>query len=216
MVATVAHALGATADGHARRATVDQEGRYRVALAPVVLVGVGDGEDDGEIGVAGMADEMLAAVDDEVVTLAHGTGLDGVGIGAGARLGESEAVDLLALHAGQQVVVDLLVLAGHEDFRWPRDEHVQGPGHLGQLALDQRLGQVVQATAADFLGHVEGIEPGGDGLAADLRSQLGRHGIGAVHRLLMGQQLLGDKAAYRFHQHFLFLGQLEIHLRRSW
>jgi hypothetical protein len=27
----------------------------------------------------------------------------------------------------------------------------------------------------------------------------------------MGQQLLGDEAAYGIHQHFLFLGQLEIH-----
>ncbi|MNG75232.1 hypothetical protein D3C79_337320 [compost metagenome] len=93
---------------------------------------------------------------------------------------------------------------------------MQRPGDLGQLALDQRLGHVVEATAADGLGHVERVEPGRDGFATNLRGQLRRYGVGAVDRFLMGQQLLGDKAAYRFHQHFLFLGQLEIHLRRSW
>ncbi|MOA07175.1 hypothetical protein D3C78_1268590 [compost metagenome] len=85
------------------------------------------------------------------------------------------------------------------------------PRHLGQLTLDQRLGQVIETATADFLGHVERIKACGDGLATNLRGQLRRHLVGAVHGLLMGQQLFGDETAYRFHQHFLFLGQLEIH-----
>ncbi|MCY1423015.1 hypothetical protein D9M71_387180 [compost metagenome] len=173
MVAAVAHAFRATADGHARRATVYKEGGDRIALAAVVLVGVGDGEDDGEIGVAGVADEVLAAVDDKVIALAHGAGLDRVGIGTGTRFGEGKAVGFLALHTRQQVVVDLLVLAGHEDFRRPCNEDMQRPGHLGQLTFDQRLGQVVQTAPSHFLGHVEGIEASSDGFATDLRGQFG-------------------------------------------
>ncbi|MNZ91038.1 hypothetical protein D3C78_1100110 [compost metagenome] len=159
----------------------------------------------------GVADEMLAAVENEVVALTHGAGLDRIGIGTGTRFGQGEAVDFLALDARQQVVVDLVAGAGHEDFRRPCDEHVQRPGDLGQLTLDQRLGQVVQATTAHFFGHVEGVEAGGDRLAANLRRQLRGHLVGAVDLLFIGQQFLLDEAAYRVHQHFLFLGQLEIH-----
>ncbi|MNO89273.1 hypothetical protein D3C76_807520 [compost metagenome] len=176
-----------------------------------MFVGVGDGEDDGEIGVAGVADEVLAAVENEVVAFTHGAGLDRIGIGTGARFGQGEAVDFLALDARQQVVVDLLAGAGHEDFRRPRDKHVQRPGDLGQLTFDQCLGQVVQATTAHLLRHVENIETGGDRLAADLRGQLRGDFVGAVDLGFIGQQFLLDEAAYRVHQHFLFLGQLEIH-----
>ncbi|MNI48041.1 hypothetical protein D3C73_1025860 [compost metagenome] len=80
-----------------------------------MFVGVGHGEDDGEIGVAGVADEMFAAVEDEIIALTHGAGLDRVGIGTGAWFGQREAVDFLALNAWQQVVVDLVTGAGHED-----------------------------------------------------------------------------------------------------
>ncbi len=57
-----------------------------------------------------------------------------------------------ALHAGQQVVAELFSGAGHEDLRGPRDEYVEGPGDLRQLAFDQRLGQVVEAAATHFSG----------------------------------------------------------------
>ena len=105
VVTAVAHALGTPADGHARGVAVDQERGHGVALAAVVFVSVSDGEDDGEIGVAGVADEVLAAVEHEVVALTHGAGLDRVGVGARARFGQGEAVDFLALDARQQVVV---------------------------------------------------------------------------------------------------------------
>ncbi|MNI37480.1 hypothetical protein D3C73_915720 [compost metagenome] len=176
-----------------------------------MFVGVGDGEDDGEIGVAGVADEVLAAVENEVVAFTHGAGLDRIGIGAGTRFGQGEAVDFFALDTRQQVVVDLFALASHEDFRRPCDKHVQRPGHLGQLALDQRLGQVVQTATTHFFGHVERIETGGNRLAAYLRCQFRGNLVGAVDLLFIGQQFLLDEAAYRVHQHFLFLGQLEIH-----
>lgn len=176
-----------------------------------MLVAVGDGEDDGEVGVPGVADEVLATVDHEGVAVAHCAGLDRIGVGAGARLGEGEAIGLFALHAGQQVVAELFSGAGHEDLRGPRDEYVEGPGDLRQLAFDQRLGQVVEAAAAHFLGHVEGIETGGEGLAANLCGQLRRHRVGAVDIVLVGQQFLLDEAAHRLDQHVLFLGQPEIH-----
>ncbi|MNY11703.1 hypothetical protein D3C86_1447470 [compost metagenome] len=176
-----------------------------------MFVGVGHGEDDGEIGMSGVADEMLAAVEDEVVAFTHGAGLDRVGIGACTRLGQGEAVDFFALDARQQVVVDLVAGAGHEDFRRPGHEHMQRPGHLGQLTFDQRLGQVIQAATTHFFGHVEGVETCRDGLAANLRCQFRGNLVGAVDLLFIGQQFLLDEAAYRVHQHFLFLGQLEIH-----
>ncbi|MNM84025.1 hypothetical protein D3C81_960970 [compost metagenome] len=143
VITTVAHALGAAANSHARGATVNQEGGDRIALLAVVFIGVGHREDNGEIGMPGMADEMLAAIEDKMVALTHGAGLDGIGVGTGARFGQGKTVDLLTLDARQQVVVDLLILARHKDLRGARDKHMHRPGHLGQLALDQRLRHVI-------------------------------------------------------------------------
>ena len=68
----------------------------KVSWALHVFVGVGHGEDDGEIGMPGVADEMLAAVENEVVAFTHGAGLDRIGIGTGTRLGQGEAVDFFS------------------------------------------------------------------------------------------------------------------------
>src|SRR3712207_8018737 len=45
---------------------------------------------------AGVGDELLGAVDDPLAVLQHRLGLRRPGVGAGARLGEAEARELLA------------------------------------------------------------------------------------------------------------------------
>ncbi|MNI85557.1 hypothetical protein D3C73_1425610 [compost metagenome] len=92
---------------------------------------------------------------------------------------------------------------------------MQRPGDLGQFTLDQRLGQIIEATAAHLFGHVERVETGGQCLGANVRSQFRWYGIGTVDGLLMGQQFFFDKAAHGLDQHVLLLGQLKIHGGRT-
>ena len=56
------------------------------------------GEQDDVVGVVGVADEVLGAVDDEVAAALHGRGLHAAQVRAGARLGHRQALDALAAH----------------------------------------------------------------------------------------------------------------------
>src|SRR5262249_6670966 len=106
---------------------VDEEGGDALARALLRFIGAADGEEDDEVRTSHAADEMLAAVDDEVVTVPHRAGLDAHGVGPGVGLGEREGFLALALDGRDQVAVALLALAGVEDLRGaahPADETV--------------------------------------------------------------------------------------------
>ena len=105
-------------------------------------------------------------------------GADAGDVGAGARLGDPDAADLLALEAGFEVLALLLLAAEQVD---RRQHHValHGEAHVGAaragvahaLGADQRV-EVVAALAAVLLGEAEAEE-------AEL--------AGALHHLRVGQ-----------------------------
>jgi hypothetical protein len=57
---------------------------------------VGDGEDDRHLRVLAGGDELLDAVEDEMIAVAVGAGGDRRRIGAGMRFGQAEAAEHLA------------------------------------------------------------------------------------------------------------------------
>ena len=86
----------------ARDALVDQERGDQLALAARGVLLAGGGEQNDEVRMVGVADEVLGAVDDEVVALAHRGGLHAAQVRARARLGHRQAIDALAAHAGSR------------------------------------------------------------------------------------------------------------------
>ena len=70
-------------------------------------VGIGHRHDQGDVGDAGGGGEPLLAVDDPVVTVADGGGLQGDGVGAVIRLGQAEAPDGLARGQAQAAPVEV-------------------------------------------------------------------------------------------------------------
>ena len=100
-------------------ALVDEEGGHLLARPRAAFLDAGGRQQDHEVRVVGMADEMLGAVDDEVVAVAHRGGLHAAQVRAGARLGHRQAVGALAAHARQQVALALLALQASRMFDGP-------------------------------------------------------------------------------------------------
>src|SRR5262252_2155789 len=83
VVATMGYRRRAAADRESRGAVVDEESRYRRALAPRSLLGAGHGKQHNEVGDVGIADEVLGAVDDPVAAGPPGPGLHRTDVRAG-------------------------------------------------------------------------------------------------------------------------------------
>ncbi len=107
---------------------LDDEGRAAVALA------VGLGEDDVEVGDAGVRDPVLLPVDDPLVAVLDGARAQGGRVRAGLGLGQREGGRPLAARAARQETLLLLVgaeeldrqraeLLDHEDQRRRRARH---------------------------------------------------------------------------------------------
>src|SRR5439155_27318960 len=64
--------------------------------AVLLVVAVGDGQDDGDVGVARVGDEVLRAVEDPVLAVPDRGRAQPRGVGAGGGLGESPRADPLA------------------------------------------------------------------------------------------------------------------------
>ena len=96
-------------------AKVDQE--QRDPLVPGVGVGLGD--EDAEVGARAVGDEELRARDQVVVAVADRLGPDPGDVGDGIRLGDTEAADILALDAGDEIALFLLVRSEQVDGHRP-------------------------------------------------------------------------------------------------
>ena len=77
-------------------------------------VAVGRGEDGEPGGVAGVGDEHLRAVEDVLVAVADGRGLDPGDVGAGVRLGQRERAEDRLLEQRRQPLALLLLGAGEQ------------------------------------------------------------------------------------------------------
>ncbi len=142
---------------------VDGMSTMNAVLAACGQLGVvlGAGDEDGEAGPAGVGDEPLVAVDDPLVAVLVGAGLDERRVGAGdLGLGHGEADHGRALAQRPEVLLLLLVgapvqqrvhvaLVGRLAVQHPRA--VVG---LGRLGLHHRQLDVAEPHAAPLLGHV--------------------------------------------------------------
>src|SRR5262249_50862231 len=111
VIATMGYRRCASADRESRGAVVDEESRYRRALAPWSGLGAGHGEQHNEVGDVGIADEVLGAVDDPVPAGPPGPGLHRTDIRACPGLRHRQAVDALAADRRQQIGLHLVVFA---------------------------------------------------------------------------------------------------------
>jgi hypothetical protein len=169
---------------------------------------VGDGEDDRHLRVLAGGDELLDAVEDEMIAIAVGAGADRRRIGTGMRLGEAEAAEHLAARQWFEPGFLLLVAAVfHGDAAGQRVLHADdGRGRAvagGDLLDHQHQRHVVHAGAAPFLGddHAERAE------LAEFAQRLGGKGVMAVPLGGEGRQALLREIAQRVADHFLFLCQ---------
>src|SRR5690606_3835405 len=165
------HQLGGGLSAQAQLAVegaADQAGRVgghqEGAHAPVAGGVGGAGEEQHDVGPGAVGDERLAAVDDVSVALAHGAGGEAAGVGAGARLGQREAADVLPGGEARQPGALLLLAAPGGD---GLGDQPQGDGddaaHRGVAAAQflghQAVGEVVAAGTAVLLVDGQAQEP---------------------------------------------------------
>jgi hypothetical protein len=170
-------------DAIARRRGRHDEGR-EAALAGRRI---GDGKDDGEIGTLAGGDELLAALQHELVADAPGARRDRRRIGAGARFGQAEAAEQRALGEGAQEALLLVRRAvAQQCLADQRIVHLEGRrrGAVGcrDLHDSQYVGHVVGADAAQFGrdGHAQHAELGhlGERLARETGCAVALRGRG--------------------------------------
>src|SRR5215472_5216851 len=211
VVATMGYRRCAAADRESRGAVVDEESRYRRALAPRSFLGAGHGEQHHEVGDIGIADEVLGAVDDPVAASPPGPGLHRTDIRAGSGLRHRQAVVALTADRRQEIGLHLAVLAGPQDVTGPGNQRLQRPRRPPELALGQGHSHGIEATAAQLGREVRGVKAGRERLAADLSRQLIRHRVEPFDQILVWFQLAADKVADRGNHGTLFLVKPKIH-----
>ena len=181
------------------------------------FAGVGLGHHDHDVGVLAVGDEGLGAVEDVVITVLHGVGLNALQVGAGARFAHGDGADQLAAdHLRQQALFHFLgavVLdVGRHDFgvQAPADAGQAGPG---DLLADHHAVEEVGADAAVLFAHHRAQETLLAGLAPERLGHLAGlfplfvvgHGFvfqeladGVAERLVVGtEQGTGDHCALR-------------------
>ena len=96
VVAAVGDALVAVDHVAPGRVEVDQEAGDQLLRTAAGLLLAAGGEQDDVVGEVGVADEVLGAVDDVVVAVAHGAALHAAHVAAGVGLAHRHAVDAFA------------------------------------------------------------------------------------------------------------------------
>ena len=212
VVTAVGNVLVPVAYGIARRALVDEEGRDELLLAARRLFFAGGGVKNDKVSFIGMTDEMLRAVDDEVVALRTRRALHATHVGTNTRLRHRHAVGTFATHGRQQITFALLALAGHQDVRRARHARpMQRVVGAAQLAFVKQPGERIEARTTHFRRHVGGVKPGLDGLGLDGIAQLrAQHARGFYFRF-MGVELIDHEIARGLDDELLLFRQREIH-----
>ena len=132
MVTAVRHTGRAATHLQTRAVQVDQETGDLLLGSAFGLLHVGRSKQYDEVGHVGMADEMLAAIDQVVAAPALGAGQHAAHVGAGIGLGHRQAVVAFASDRRQQVLADLVAGAGAQDVARPRHQHLQHGKGVGQ------------------------------------------------------------------------------------
>jgi len=198
-------------DATVSRVVVDQKAGDELAGPARCFLFARRGKQDRVIGDIGIGDEMFGAIDDEVFAITHGPGFHGAQVRAGLRFGHGQTLDPLAPDGGQQILLDLIALAGTQNVGRARHGILQGKGCAAQFDLHQRHGEGIEAAAAQVLGHVGCIKTVFDGATVNLLDQFGANIIAGLDLILIGHQLLIDKTADRFDNQVLFFRECKIH-----
>ena len=111
---------------------------------------------------------------------------------------------------GIEVLVDLVAGARPQDVAGSSDDVVQRVRRRAELAVDQRDAEAVEATAAEFGGHVGGVQPGVDRALLDLLHQVGRYLAQLLDLLLVREQLALGEVANGVDDHLVLVGKCEI------
>ena len=169
-------------------------------------------EQDDEVGVVGVADEMLGAIDDEVPALLDRSRADGTQVGTGTRLGHRETVDPLAAYGRQQVALALLALAREQDIGWATHAIVvQRVAGAPQFLFVQRPRDRIEPTAADVDRHVGCVQAGCDRLRLEFALQFVAQDARALDLRFVRVQLPLHERARRIDDQPLFVGETEVH-----
>ncbi len=158
-----------------------------------------------------MADKVLGSVDDVIIAIALGPALHRTKIRARARLCHRQAVCLFSPDTRQQIVVPLLTHTGLENVTGPTHEILKCEIGPAKFAFHQGKRHTVQATAAELLRHVGGVETLRNCPLTNLLGKLGAHLICRFHLILVGIKLLFGKSPSAVDQHLLLLTQRKIH-----
>jgi hypothetical protein len=141
---------------------------------------------------------------------------------AGSGLGNRDRAFLVATGVRQQVLFDLVSLAGLAQH--PQVGAVgrqdEGRDAVFHFLDHHRLGEHAEVLSAVFLGHVYAVEADGLGLGGEPGLDLGRYQrcvgetafrLAPDHRGFERNQFLPDKARDGVAQHAQFFGQCKVH-----
>ena len=204
MGALLAHLLLGHADRNAGRVTLNHESRDALGAGHVR---VGAGHDGEDVGLVGIGDVTLGAVEDVVIAVADGLGRQAGRVRAGFGLGQRETGDQVTRgDAGQPAL--FLRLGAEQDQRLRADADIRardgakGRGGLAKLERDEAFGLHVEGEAAILLRH-------GNAEQAE-RLHLVHDGLG--HFVILGDfslrrhAFLGHEAAHLLDQRIPDLG----------
>src|SRR4051794_38128650 len=180
--------------------------------AAMLLLRVGLGEDQGEVGDVAEADPHLLAADrPAVLGLGRAGALVG-GVGAGVGLGQAEAAEPLAGAESRQPLLFLLLgapLLDRASHEGGADGDHRASGGIGAADLlgDQPVADVVEAAAAVLFGD-RGAE---EADFPELARQLAVEAAGTVVLARRRQDLPLSELARGFANQLLLVAQLEVH-----
>ncbi len=181
--------------------------------AVVALGLIGHGEHHERLGLSGIGNEALHAVEHIVVALQHGGGLLAGGISTGAGLGQTKSAQLTATEQiGQILHLLLLGAVGVNRITAKRgmgaDNNGRGTAGLGNLLHAHGVGQVVRTGAAVLHGERDAQH-----------AQLGQLRNGLLGETLLLVQLGGQgldlvlcKFAIHLTEHLMLFRQRKIHV----
>ena len=171
-------------------------------------IGVGDREDDRDIGGRARGDELLRAVEDPAIAVAHRAGPDRGGVGAGLGLGQTEAGEHLSLgHRHQEPPFLLLRAVAQHRHNADRVMHAEDRRDRAVAGSDllkrQRIADMVGPGPAIFRRHQHAHEAE----FPEFGERLLRKPRLAVPFGRMRHQLVAGEFAGRVAQQDLLVGQ---------
>ena len=175
------HRIVTRADFKPRRATVDQEAGDFFLLAARRFFFAGSDKDDNEVGDVGVADEMLAAIDDPVAAVQFGIAFHAAHVGTGTGFGHRQCVEFFTLDRREQVLFLLLGVAGLQNAGRTPEEYGEAIRGATEFAFQQSEVEIVQSATAEFVGNIGREITRFEALVANFMAEFQRHFAGTLN-----------------------------------